>query len=124
LDRETAGRLFRQAWVEGVRRHYPGTPRDGYVAAWDEMPEWERASAVAVADQVAHFVRVSDGSTEGLTRDQRGQFIAICWIAQIRRHIPDPKPSYVTPWEELPSWQRETDAEIFDTLEQAVRAGP
>jgi hypothetical protein len=87
------------------------------------MPDWERASAEAVAEQVAHFVKVSGGRTDSLTRDQRGQFIATGWIAQIHRHIADPKPSYVTPWEELPSWQRETDADIFDTLEQAMRAG-
>jgi hypothetical protein len=109
--------------VEGIRRHYPGTPKDGYVAAWPDMPDWERESAEAVAEQVAHFVAVSRGSTTSLTRDQRSQFIATCWIAQIHRHLADPKPSYVTPWEELPSWQRETDADIFDALEQATRAG-
>jgi len=123
LDSETAGRLFRQAWVDGVKRHYPGTPKDGYVAPWDEMPDWERASAEAVAEQVTHFVKVSGGRTDRLSRDQRSQFVATCWIAQIHRHIADPKPSYVTPWEQLPSWQRETDADIFESLEQAMRAG-
>jgi hypothetical protein len=123
LDSQTAGRLFRQAWVEGVKRNYPGTPKDGYVAPWEEMPDWERASAAAVAEQVIHFVGVSGGHTDRLSRDQRGQFVATCWIAQIHRHIADPKPSYVTPWEELPSWQRDTDADIFDTLERAMRVG-
>jgi hypothetical protein len=120
LDRGAAGRLFRSAWVDGVRRHHPGTPKDGYLTPWDEMPEWERESAKAVAEQIAHFVAVSDGRTARLTSAQRGQFVATCWIAQIHRHIPDPKPSYVSPWEELPEWQRETDAHIFDVIERAA----
>jgi hypothetical protein len=36
--------------------------------------------------------------------------------AWIYRHIPDPKPSYVAPWEDLPSWQKEVDADIFDAV--------
>src|ERR1700716_4325691 len=41
----------------------------------------------------------------------------------LRRHLldrpdlqalPDPKPSYVADWDELPQWQQETDADIFE----------
>jgi hypothetical protein len=122
LEGEAAGRLFRSAWVEGVRRHHPGDPKPGYVAPWEDMPDWERDSACAVADQVARFVVASAGSTTSLTAEQRGQFVATCWIAQVHRHIPSPKPSYVTPWEELPSWQRQTDAHIFDVIEEQALA--
>jgi hypothetical protein len=45
--------------------------------------------------------------------------VALCWIAQIHRHIPDPKPSYVADWDEQPAWQRETDADIFERIEGA-----
>ena len=48
--------------------------------------------------------------------------MALCWIAQIYRHFPDPKPSYVADWADLPPWQQETDADIFDTVEQMVLA--
>ena len=45
--------------------------------------------------------------------------MALCWIAQIYCHILDPKPSYVADWEDLPAWQRETDADIFERIEGA-----
>src|SRR2546429_4432432 len=106
MDHEAAGRLFRTAWVDGVKRYYPGTPKDGYVAAWVTMPEWERDSARTVADLVIRFVDASHGGTAKLSRDQRGQFVAIAWVAQMHRHFADPKPSYVAPWSDLPDWQR------------------
>jgi hypothetical protein len=49
---------------------------------------------------------------------QKGRFVATCWIGQIFKHFPDPKPSYVADWDELPQWQRETDADIFERIEQ------
>lgn len=125
MDREAAGRLFRTAWINGVRTHYPGTPKDGYIASWGDMPEWERQSAEAVAQLVVRLVEESGGGTAKLSREQRGQFVATAWLAQVHRHFPDPKPSYVSPWAELPAWQQETDSDIFAVIEQAVRAeGP
>ncbi|GAA0812093.1 hypothetical protein [Spirilliplanes yamanashiensis] len=114
------GRIFREAWIAGVRRHYPGDPKPGYVAPWEETPDWERQSAAAVYDLVRAFVAGSDGATRHLTRTQKGQFVALCWVAHIYRHFPDPKPSYVAPWDQLPGWQQETDADIFETIEQSV----
>lgn len=89
------GRIFREAWIAGVTKHYPGEPKPGYVAPWEDTPDWERESAAAVYDQVRAFVEVSGGKTSKLSREQKGRFVALCWIAQIHRHIPDPKPSYV-----------------------------
>ena len=40
--------------------------------------------------------------TAKLTRAQKGRFVALCWIAQIYKHIADPKPSYVADWDDLP----------------------
>lgn len=114
------GRLFREAWIAGVRKHYPGEPKSGYVAPWEETPEWERACAAAVEGQVRDFLAVSGGHAARLSREQKGRFVATCWIAQIHRHITDPKPGYVADWAELPLWQRETDADIFEAVEQAV----
>ncbi|MBC7278682.1 MAG: hypothetical protein H5T77_19620 [Nocardioides sp.] len=112
------GRVFREAWIAGVRKHYPGEPKAGYVAPWDETPDWERASAAAVYDQVRAFVETSGGATSKLTREQKGRFVALCWIAQIFKHFPDPKPSYVADWDDMPGWQQETDADIFETIEK------
>jgi hypothetical protein len=44
--------------------------------------------------------------------------VALCWIGQVFKHIPDPKPGYVADWDELPKWQQETDADIFDRIGQ------
>lgn len=112
------GRVFREAWIAGVNKYYPGEPKPGYIAPWDDTPDWERESATAVYEQVRAFVEVADGSTAKLTRTQRGRFVALCWIAQIYKHIPDPKPSYVADWDELPEWQQETDSDIFERIER------
>lgn len=112
------GRIFREAWIAGVRKHYPGDPKPGYVAPWDDTPEWERQAASAVGRQVADFIAVSGGATTELSREQRGRFVALCWIAQIHKHIPEPKPSYVADWDDLPEWQQQTDADIFDEIER------
>ncbi|MGW6282603.1 hypothetical protein [Kribbella sp. NPDC055071] len=111
------GRVFREAWIAGVTKHYSGEPKSGYVAPWEETPDWEQESAAAVYDQVRAFVVVSEGSTSKLSREQKSQFVALCWIAQIYRHFPDPKPSYVADWADLPAWQRETDSDIFERIE-------
>ncbi|WP_117214788.1 hypothetical protein [Allorhizocola rhizosphaerae] len=112
------GRVFREAWIAGVNKHYPGTPRASYITPWEDTPEWEKASASAVYEQVTHFVR--HGATEKLSRAQKGRFVALSWIGQIYKHIPDPKPSHVADWDQLPSWQQETDSDIFETIESEV----
>jgi hypothetical protein len=114
------GRAFRQAWIAGVHNHFPGEPKPGYVAHWEEMPEWEQASATAVYGQVAEFVRVTSGAAARLSREQKGRFVAICWTGQIFKHVADPKPSYVADWPDLPEWQQETDADIFEFIEHRV----
>ncbi|WP_326646018.1 hypothetical protein OG884_15315 [Streptosporangium sp. NBC_01755] len=113
------GRTFREAWIDGVKKHFPGEPKPGYVTPWEETPDWERSCAAAVEEQVSAFIAVTARQTAKLTREQRGRFIAICWIGQIFKHIPAPKPAYVADWDDLPAWQRETDADIFDRIEQA-----
>jgi hypothetical protein len=112
------GQIFREAWIAGVRKHYPGEPKPGYVTPWNETPDWERKSAAAVYQQVSEFLRATDGRATRLSRAQKGRFVAVCWTGQIYRHIDDPKPYYVADWDELPASQRETDADIFERIEQ------
>ncbi|MDH6579808.1 hypothetical protein [Kitasatospora sp. MAP5-34] len=114
-----AGRIFREAWIAGVTKHFPGEPKPGYITPWEETPDWERQSAAAVYGQVRDFVEVSGGTTRKLSREQKGRFVALCWIAQIHKHIENPKPGYVADWDQLPEWQQETDADIFERIEQA-----
>lgn len=113
LDREQGGRLFRAAWIAGVKKYYPGTPKEGYIAPWEAMAQWEQESASAVYEQTQQFIALTGGQTTRLSREQKGRFVCLCWIGQIFKHFPDPKPSYVAAWEHLPAWQRETDSDIF-----------
>lgn len=121
VERGQRGRIFREAWIAGVTKHYPGEPKSGYIAPWEDTPDWERDSATAVYDLVLAFIEAASGRTAQLTRAQKGRFVALCWIGQIYKHISDPKPSYVADWEELPEWQRETDSDIFERIEQEVQ---
>lgn len=117
------GRTFREAWIKGVRAHYPGEPKPGYVAPWEETPGWEQEAAAAVFEQVKTFITATDGAAATrLTREQKGRFVALCWIGQIYRHFADPKPAYVADWDETPQWQRETDADIFEDISAQVLA--
>jgi hypothetical protein len=118
VDNADRGRIFREAWIAGVGNHMSGEPKPGYVTPWDDTSDWERAAAAAVYDQVREFLKVTDGKATQLTRLQKGQFIAACWTGQIYLRIPDPKPSYVAEWDDLPEWQRETNADIFERIEQ------
>lgn len=111
--------VFREAWIAGVGRHFPGEPKAGYVTPWDDTPGWEREAAGAVYAQVAQLIAASDGKTARLTREQRGRFVALCWTAQMYRAFDDPKPGYVADWPDLPDWQKETDSDIFDAVEAA-----
>jgi hypothetical protein len=114
----TKGRVFREAWIAGVKKHYPGEPKPGYITPWDDTPEWERDSAGAVHEQVRAFIEATDGKTAKLSRTQKGRFVTLCWIGQIYKHFPNPKPSYVADWDDLPQWQQETNADIFERIEQ------
>ena len=114
------GRVFREAWIAGVTKYFPGEPKPGYVTPWEDTPDWERQAAAAVQSQVRALVEISASSTVKLTREQKGRFVATCWIAQIYKHIAEPKPSYVADWADLPEWQRETDADIFERIEQGT----
>jgi hypothetical protein len=124
VNPDDAGRTFREAWIAGVRKHYPGDPKPSYVAPWTDTPDWERSSAAAVHDQVRAFVLAANGATAKLSRAQKGRFVALCWIGQIYKHLPAPKPSYVADWDDLPAWQRETDSDIFEHIERATLQVP
>ena len=46
--------------------------------------------------------------------------MAFCWTGQVFKHFPNPKPAYVADWDELPQWQQQTDADIFERIENEV----
>jgi hypothetical protein len=115
------GRVFREAWIAGVNAHYPGEPKASYVTSWDDTPAWERDAAAAVEEQVRLFVQSAGRAIDKLSRAQKGQFVALCWIAQIYKHFAEPKASYVADWHELPEWQQATDSDIFEAVEKLTK---
>ncbi|MBA2284752.1 MAG: hypothetical protein H0W02_04670 [Ktedonobacteraceae bacterium] len=115
------GPLFRQAWIAGIKNYFPGTPKPGYVAPWEAMAPWEQQAAIAVYEQIQQFVLTTAGRTMRLSREQKGRFVALCWIGQIYKHFEQPKESYVSDWEHVPSWQQETDADIFEAIEASLQ---
>lgn len=115
------GRAFREAWIAGVTKHYPGEPKAGYLTPWEDTPDWERDSATVVYEQVRALIEATDGKAAKFTREQKGRFVALCWTGQIYKHFPDPKPSYVADWDELPAWQQETDSDIFERIEHDTK---
>ena len=119
-NRMADGRIFREAWIAGVRKHFPGEPKSGYVTPWEDTPEWEREAAAAVCEQVRQFLELSAGHAARLSREQKGRFVATCWTAQVYKHFENPKPGYVADWPDLPPWQQETDADIFEAIEQTA----
>jgi hypothetical protein len=116
--------FFHDAFVAGLKKHFPGTPKDSYILPWQDTPDWERRGAAAVYEQVKAFIIAADGYTTKLTRDQKSQFVAICWIAQMYKQFDGgPKASHVADWSELAQWHKETDADVFEQIEQRVRGG-
>jgi hypothetical protein len=71
-------------------------------------------------EQVRQFIVQAAGHTSHLSWEQKGRFVCLCWIGQIFKHFPHPKASYVADWDDLPAWQRETDADIFEAIEGAA----
>lgn len=120
MSQTEGARLFREAWIAGVRKHFPGEPKPGYVTPWAETPQWERQAAGAVHDQVRQLLELSEGNAVRLSREQKSRFVATAWTAQMYKHFGDPKPGYIADWADLPEWQQETDADIFEAIESAT----
>ncbi len=55
-------------------------------------------------------------------REQKGRFVASCWIAQMYQDFAQPKAISLEEWEKLPDWQRETAAALCKAVEQPVMA--
>ncbi|GAA2360187.1 hypothetical protein GCM10010246_58080 [Streptomyces cuspidosporus] len=68
MSQTEGARVFREAWIAGVRKHFPGEPKPSYVTPWDDTPEWERQAAGSVYEQVCQFLKLSDGHASRLSR--------------------------------------------------------
>ncbi|MFI8349814.1 hypothetical protein [Streptomyces sp. NPDC085596] len=118
MNRIEGARLFREAWIAGVRRHFPGEPEPGFVTPWEDVPQWEREVAGVVASRIQGLMEVSEGTAAKLSREQKGRFVAICWATEVSEQCTDPEPAQIAEWPDLPLWHQETDADIFEALEK------
>jgi len=112
---EQDGRKFREAWIAGVRKHFPGEPKPGYVAPWEDTPEWEREAAATTFALVREHVAASPGEVD---REAKGRVVAALWRDRMIEQFGDSKPGYTAEWEALPEWQRAVDADIYDAVLQ------
>ncbi len=119
MSQVDGARVFREAWIEGVHRHFPGEPKPGYVTPGRTRPSGSARPQAPCSEQVRQFIEISGGHTANLSREQKGRFVAVCWTAQMFKHFEDPKPGYVADWPDLPAWQQETDADIFEVIEKS-----
>jgi hypothetical protein len=123
VDREQGGRLVRNAWIEGVKQYFPDTVKESYIAPWEQMRDWEKEIVSVIYQQVRAFILagVENRQPVGhLTREQGGRLVREIWVGQVYRLIPDPKETYVAPWEKMPSWEQEVDMDMFRAIEQSV----
>lgn len=126
MEQEKGGRFFREQWIAGVKKHYPGTAKPGYIAPWEGMQMWEQQAALSVYEQVRAFVHAGyqPENIVHLSREQAGRLVSALWNGEVYRNYPEkPKAGYVAPYDELPAWQQETDADIYAAIEiQTLRA--
>ena len=122
MDREEGGRFFRDAWIKGVKQHYPGTPKDSYITPWENMPQWEKDIVTEIYSQMHALILagVQPKQVTRLSREQGGRVIRIAWVGQVYKHISEPKPAYVCNWEDMSSWEREVDMDIFEDIQAVV----
>ncbi|MGQ4486659.1 hypothetical protein LRE75_29750 [Streptomyces sp. 372A] len=52
MSQTEGARLFRESWIAGVRRHFPGEPKAGYVADRDASPAWQRETDADIFDAI------------------------------------------------------------------------
>ena len=122
MDQEEGGRFFRNAWIRGVQHHYPGTPKQSYIAPWENMSQWEKDIVTEIYSQMQALIGagVQAGQATHLTREQGGRIIRLAWVGQVYKHISEPKPAYVCNWEDMSSWEQEVDMDIFEAIQAVV----
>ncbi|WP_037801814.1 hypothetical protein [Streptomyces sp. LaPpAH-108] len=120
MNRTEGARLFREAWIAGVHRHFPGDPEPRFITPWEDVPQWEREVAGEVATRVRDLMTLSEGTAARMSREQKARFVAVCWANEVHDQLTDPDPAQVAEWSDLPVWQQETDADIFEAIERSL----
>ena len=119
MNREQGGRLVRQAWIDGVHKHYDGKVKDSWVSSYDDMRDWERDIIQGVFEDVSAFVQANNRNT--LSREQGGMIVRQAWIVHCFKVLGhNVKPPYVEPWDEMSSWEQEVDCDMYEAIARSV----
>lgn len=117
------GRFFRDRWIDLVKRHYPGTPPAKELRSWEDLEPWEQENAIKVYELVQHLAWTVGWPIDGLSREQKGRFVYTCMIAQVWKRIPQGEEAHLVDWDQLPAWQQESYADIFENIEWYQEVG-
>lgn len=120
MDFENGYRATRQAWIDGVNEYYPGTPKPSYVTPWDELGAWEREAVIALYNHVRSIILPSLQEGIRIPREHGGYLVGSIWNILMFQILHDPKPSYVSHFNQLSEWQQKTDIKMFEAVEAAT----
>lgn len=110
----------RQAWINGVNEHFPGTPKPSYVTPWDEMDAWEQEAVKQLFTHVSAVIQPSLEAGIHIPPEHGGYLVASVWNVLMFQLLHEPKPSYVKHFNELDEWQQQTDIKMFQAIESTL----
>lgn len=79
----------------------------------DEAAEQAVITEHVEQDDAAKLARIEEGTP--FDREQLGRMVREVWVAAAREH-PDPKPSWLVPWDELGEWDKEVGRRIGEAV--------
>ncbi len=113
--------LTRQAWIDGVNEYYPGTPKVSYVKPWAEMDSWEQEAVKLLYQHIRAIILPALEQNVSIPREHGGYLVCSIWNMLLFQLLREPKPSYVTHFDQLASWQQKTDIKMFEAIETSVQ---
>jgi hypothetical protein len=120
MNFEHGYRATRQAWIDGVNEYYPGTPKPSYVKPWDELDAWEREAVIALYDHVRLIILPSLQAGIRIPQEYGGYLVGSIWNILMFQILHNPKPSYISHFDQLSEWQQKTDTKMFVAIEAAT----
>jgi hypothetical protein len=120
MELEHQARLLRQAWIRGVEQYYPGEPKAGYIAEWDNIAEWEREALRQLYSHVRNIVEPALKNGVAIPAEHGGHLVSSVWNILMFQLLKEPKPSYVKHFNQLDEWQQKTDIAMFEAIVQTI----
>ena len=57
-------------------------------------------------------------------KERNGRLFRAAWIQGVQHHFPGtPKPGYISPWEEMSSWEQEAASIVYQKVYQLIKLG-